>query len=94
MASVWCQVLNKVKASAMMNLSMCDYVCGFLAVLGQYLLVFISYVNFFKLQVIIFLVISNVQDVFIYCIWLSESKLWAKQRVTQRISRIFKNGES
>ena len=59
---MWRQVLNKVKASAMMNLLMCDYVCGFLAVLGQYLLVFISYVNFFKLQVIIFLVISNVQD--------------------------------
>ena len=52
---MWRLVLNKVKASAMTNLLMFDYVCGFLAALEQCLFnVFISYVNFFKLHVIIF----------------------------------------
>ena len=55
MASVWRQILGKVKASAMTNLLMCDYVCGFLAALGRRLFnVFILYVNFFKNHVIIF----------------------------------------
>jgi len=51
---VWRQILDKVKASAMTNLLMCEYVCGFLAALGRCLCgVSISYVNFFKLHIII-----------------------------------------
>ena len=51
---MWRRVLNKVKASAMTNLLMCEYVCGFLAALGRCLCgISISYVNSFKLHIII-----------------------------------------
>ena len=51
---MWCRILDKVKASAMTNLLMCEYVCGFLAALGRCLCgVSISYVNSFKLHIII-----------------------------------------
>ena len=51
---MWRRVLSKVKASAMTNLLMCDYVCGFLAALGRcFFNVYISYVNSFKHHVII-----------------------------------------
>ena len=52
---MWRRVLNKVKASAITNLLMCDYVCGFLATFGRcFFNVFVSYVNSFKNHVIIF----------------------------------------
>ena len=53
MASVWRRIVDKVKASAMTNLLMCEYFVTFLLPLGNVYAVSLSHVKSFKLHVII-----------------------------------------
>ena len=66
MASVWRRILDKVKASAMTNLLMCEYFVTFLLPLDNVYAVSLSHVKSFKLHVIIsdFIKCSS----FVYCL--------------------------